>query len=140
MPSQVTFKADHAKRRLIRRVAGSMPREKITESFLDYFEANLETLDYDLITNYLDYDGQVDWDGLMEYARSISDFRERHGRPIASGAPKLRAAIVSADPMLGMLIRALRQVYRRGEIRDFKSEAEAHAWLDTSPSAEGRSE
>lgn len=127
MSDSVEYKVDHAKRRLIRRVKGEWPSSRVYDDFLRYYDQHPEVLAFDVITNYLEHFGRVEWDDLEKHARAVN---ARLAALPDYSSLVFRRAVVSDDPMAGMLLRATSQLFRQFESKAFRDEASAIAWLD----------
>jgi len=131
MSDSVEYKVDHAKRRLIRRVKGDWPSSKVCDDFLRYYDQHPEVLAFDVITNYLEHTGRVDWEDIEKHARAVN---ARLAALPDYSSPVFRRAVVSDDPMAGMLLRATSRLFRQIESEVFRDEASAIAWLDQAKS------
>jgi len=131
MSEPVEFVVDHSRRLLIRRVTGDLPFSAVGEHFMRFYERHPETLRYDVVTNYVKYAGRADWNELVEYT---GRFSAKSTERLTSSGPSQgiarRMAFVSLDPMGGALMRALESLYASSELRIFKTEAEAIAWIE----------
>lgn len=122
----ITFVVDHAKRRVIRRVRGTIPWPRVSRELLDFFDRHPETIAYDMITNYLEHSGRIEWDDIENYAKELAAILER----ASFDARKTKRAIVSDDPMADMLLRASQPLFKYASARVFQTEQAAIAWLD----------
>lgn len=133
---KVRFDIDHAKQRLVRRPQGSVDFDERMRAFLEFFEAHPDTVDYDIINDYQDYAGALNWDEISSYSKRVAAYMTNtRAIPLGRKVRRKRVAFVWRDPMAETLVRAISALYKDmvSEFRVFANLTEAHAWLDTSP-------
>ena len=130
MYQHVEFLVDRERRLLIRRVRGDARSIAVYAEFLDHYDRHPETLFYGLVTNYLDYRGRIDWEEMKTYARQVAERRAKHQGMFEPNEHYRRAAIVSIDPMMTVLVRAFPGVIPEFDFKVFRTEAEAIAWFE----------
>lgn len=134
MTASITFEADHAKKRLYRRVDGTPDTKMLIDEYARYYAVNPETVDYDVVNDFSDYSGNISWDDIAGYAEGYRSSQGEVGSG-RRGAPERRTkkiAYVWRDPMAETLVRAMDLLYRDKDVRSkvFKTKTEATAWLD----------